>query len=41
MVRTEDVCVDFCFRNAIAQILAYNEVVDTPAHVLLTGLESV
>ena len=41
VVRSEDLSVDLCSGQSVAKILAYDEVVDTPACILLAGLESV
>ena len=41
VVRTEYVGVDLCALYASFQILGYDKIVDTPACILLTGLETV
>ena len=41
VVGSEDFGMDLCICESAAKVIAYYEVVNTPACVLLTGLESV
>lgn len=41
VVRTEYVGVDLCVLYASFQTVGYDKIVDTPACILLTGLETV
>ena len=41
MVRTEGVCVDWGGNNPVLQAIGYNKVVDPPASIVFTGIETV